>query len=769
MKIWIGRWSQAVVQYRWAVLIITAITLTALISPLLQLRFDNSSEMWFLDGDKTLSNYQEARRIFGDSQTIRVGLEARKRDKNIFNKETLAVIHEVTEFLESHEHIISVSSITNYQFMTSIDDEFSIEDLVEDVDELEGTTSETRRMTQIMTKETMAHDFLVTKDLMNTLISAKVAYRDKSIDHHIELVQQLRAFFKKNKYMEKGFDLRLGGVSAVNEQVFSSSAKDRKLVRPLMFLIIIILLYFSFRTKTGVFVPLIVVIGSIISMQGITSLLGWNKNILNANLPVLVIAVGIGDAIHIITEFYFQRKSGLAPKEAAILSVHEKFLPCFYTTVTTVAGFLAITATRLQPLREYGVIASIGVMTAFVLSVFTLPALLSFSKKDSQSIRDLLTKGPIVKLTHGLTPFVAKNRRFILAAGFVTLIISIGFMSMVKTDSSYLSYFKRDTKLQKDLNYFGDHYKNTGGMQIMIDSGENGAAIEPVFLKKVERLQSYIASLENSGKTRSLADYIQKINQSMHNDDPAYYKIPDTREHVAQYLFLYGNSGPTDDLSDLIGFHQRYLKLEVAEYYISAITSKKRIEMIEHKLMTDFPHLKVTMSGGSYMDSVKNIYLNDGLIHSFSLAIGMIILCFFIFLRSIKYGLLSLIPSIFPIIFAGGVMGVLGIELNFNTMIIAALTFGIAVDDTVHIMTCYQEGIQNGLSKFKSIDEAIKGSGHAIILTSVILFFGFGVNLIASFVPTIQFALLGGIIILVACLADLILLPAMILIKHNEV
>ncbi|MGK5091024.1 efflux RND transporter permease subunit [Deltaproteobacteria bacterium TL4] len=759
-------WALGVVRFRWWVIGLSVLLVGAMMYPIFNLEFDNSNEMWFLENDPNLKHYEETNYQFGDHQSFAIGVEARPQDIDLFCKETLILIKELSDFLEQQDFVSKVTSLSNYQYMRYENGQIIARELIEDLEQWQETKQTVDELVKIMSEEEQIHGTLITKDLRHTLIVAKIVYTNESFDHHLKLFKKLQAFIEKKGYRQRGYTLHLTGTSALYGEIQEINELDRSIIQPLMIVLLLILLFATFRTKLGVLCPMMVVLSSLAVTYGFIGLMGWRQNILNTpSLFGLLIASGVGDSIHIISEFYQFRHQGYSAQKASVESMKELFVPCFYTSLTTSVGFLAITVTRLAPLREYGFIASVGVFAAFVFSVSTLPAILSLT---SSVIKNPNQYSNQKAFAHWITEFTFKYNRLIMFTCACIFVVVVMLSLQVTTDSSYKHYFKPSSSIRKDLEYFDQHYKNTGGLIIVIDTKGAKEAEFLNLLKRLAQLQDFLESLELTGKVQSVVNYVRYINKIMHHNDSAYYTISESASTLDRYVQLYQDSNPRQNLRDLVSLEGRYIKLEVPQRYVSSLVMSQQIEIIRHELKKAFPGFKTVITGEAVLDSSKDRYVISGLGQSFSIALVIILLCFFLLLHSFKYGMIALLPSLFPIAFAGGVMSIFGIFLNFSTMVIASLTFGIAVDDTMHMMTRYSRGRREGYSRKESIYFALSDAGRAIIFTSVILFFGFSINLLAHFMPLVHFALLGGVIIVVASIADLFLLPAMLFIIGDD-
>ena len=732
------------------------------------LYFDNSNEMWFLPDDPALLEYDRLKDLFGDSEYMLIGIQARPGEDSVFHLDTLKMIHKITDFLENHDVVTKVSSLSKYQYMISEEDSLTIKDLIEDIDTLDGSPESMRELRRIMEKEEMVHDFLISPDMKHTLISTRTIYIKNSAEHMVRITRDLEDFIAKEKFAEQGFKLHISGNPVIAESFQSSSQSDTSTIFPLMFLLILIFLVFSFRSPAGVFMPLVVIIGSVLSVIAALGYFEFAFNILNVTVPTLLIAVGVGDSVHILTDFYQFKNRGMPAKEAAQAAVETLWIPCFYTSITTAIGFLAISISDLMPVREYGYVAAIGVFVAFILSVTTLPTLLTFVTGAAKTSKRVAEEGFVAKTTARIVPFSFQYSKPICLIGLAILILAVMFAFKLRVDANWVNYFKKDTDIRKAFEYFDDIYRGGVNLEFIIDSGRQDGVKSPGFLNEVLRFQEYLESLEYAGKANSFLNYVREMNQTMHQDDPNYYRIPPTSDHVAQLLLLYENSGPEEDLSDLKTNDHRYMRLSIRIRNMSTGETKKKLDDILKRAAENHPKIPISATGNLVLFTNMDTYIQEGLVKSFSLAILLIVVCFFVLFRSLKYGFLSLIPSLFPIVMVGGLMQMLGNTLDFASLIVAAVTFGIAVDDTIHVMTRYIRARKEGETRKESMHLAVIEAGRALVFTSLILYFGFSILCLSSFTPNISLGFYGGVILLTALVSVLLLLPAVVFLTGDK-
>ncbi len=764
----IEKWSDFIVARRWFVIVSTLLGLVILTLPMKNLYFDNSNEMWFLPNDVALVKYEKLRELFGSSQYFVIGIETRKGEQTVFSKQNLEAIARMHEFLEDHEFVEKVSSLYNYQYMRAEDDVLTVSDLIDDLESLEGTREEMRNMEEIMKGETLVHEYLLTEDLTHTVIMAKTVYKKGEIDHQVKLIQDFNAFVEELGLQDQGYRLRFAGNPVIADNFLSTTMKDTSTTLPLMFCLTILFLWLAFRRISGILMPLVVIFGSVLAAFGFIGVFGWALNSINTVLPVLLIAIGIGDSVHIIVDFYHGIDAGMNSKDASRHAIRKLFIPCFNTSLTTSLGFMAVASTHLRPIREFGIIAAIGVFLAFFLSIYTLPAILTFFHPAKSKKRTGIHEGLIARATNRLTPLAFNHKWIVVGISLFLAVLAYRYAMTINVDTNFVNNFKEASKIRQDMLYFDETYNGGYNLEFILDSGKEGGIKEPGFLKEVMRFQDYLESLDRTGKANSMLNYLKKMHSVMNNDDPAFETIPDTRDLVAQLLFLYSTSSPEEDLSDLISFDERYLRVSLRIRNMPTSQMQGIVDVVEDKLLSEFPDLKAELAGDTILWNNMSVYIQEGIISSFSIAFVTIIACFFLLFRSVKYGFFSIVPSLSPILAAGGIMGFLRIDLDFSTMMVAAVCFGIAVDDTIHVMNRYIVSRRAGNTRKQSVHRAVTESGRAIIFTSLILYFGFSIMMLSSFVPNIYFGFFSGIILITALITNLLLLPAIMFLTGDK-
>lgn len=762
MNTFIRLWADSVIKYRYWVCGIAVVLFAGALYAGRDIPFDNSSENFFVEGDPNLQAFNKLLDLFGDTEYLMIGVEARPQDADVLEPQTLHLIADLTDFLEKHDDVTQVRSLTRYQYTHADADSLSTDDLIPDIEVLQNNLAQRQQIKNILANEPLAFGNLISEDFRHTRIAARVAYKPKTAEHKVALVKDVYHFVEQQGYIAQGYQLHYSGQPLINARFEMHTRDDSKILNPAMAVLMLVVLFFSFRSVGAVLSPWLVIGVGIAYVLGVQGLLGFPHTPVDSALIPTMIIVGIGVSVHVLVEFYHHRRDGASPKQAARDAIILLWKPAFFTAFTTSLGFYALSVTKIVPVREFAWLGAVGPMLLFVLAVSVLPAVLSFMNAYSRKTAQVVESGAISRMTAAIPNIVRRYRNPILLLSLALLAVAVITVPTLSVDTNFIDYFKANNPARRDLVYFDHTYKGVMPLEVILDSGTEGGVKQPEFLRRVEKFQAFLKSNPTLGPINSLVDYLKQINRSLHGDDPAYYTLPDSAQAVAQYLFLYENSGPNEDLSDIKDFDDRYVRLTVPIINLPASAMAVELDKIQAELDKHYRDLNAVTTGGMRMFHEQNIYSAQGMFRSFGAALLLISVCFIFIFRSVKYGLLSIIPSVLPILLVGGIVGLVGIHLDLGTMIVGAMTMGIAVDDAIHVMSRYLLAKKQGCSTHEAIQCAMTESGRAVVFSSIVLVLGFSVLIFANLVTIMLVGILGAIIMLLALIGDLIFLPAIL-------
>ena len=476
--------------------------------------------------------------------------------------------------------------------------------------------------------------------------------------------------------------------------------------------------------------------------------------------------VGIGGSIHIITEFTLLFNSGMNRNQAIFESYRLVGFPCFLAAFTTAVGLGSIMISQLRAVREFAIMASIGVALTFVMILLFVPLILCFGHKtikEKKLHNDPSKKDVISHFLEVLGRFNEKRSGSILLVTLVIIALSFWGMTKIHVDALWLDEFGDSVKTKQDYYYVDRTMGGTGSIDLMIDTRKGNGAKHPQILKAVRDIQEYAQKSDIVMKTFSMVDLICDVNRSIHNEDPAYFKIPDTQSGVAQLLLLYEDSGG-EELDDMVDFSYQKLRLNIRIKTVKSTIWKEFSNDIydyaENRL-SGLADVKIT--GISYLTGKALEYITRTQIEGFLLAFIVITVMFIFVFQSFKQGVLLMIPNLLPIIITLGIMGHSGIELDYVTLLLACIAIGIAVDDTVHFVTRFRLEFERLKNYKKAMYHVLQSTGRAMFSTSVILISGFFVMVFSVMHSFVTFGILTSFTIFLALVADYFIAPAMII------
>ncbi|MBT8340301.1 MAG: MMPL family transporter, partial [Desulfatitalea sp.] len=499
--------------------------------------------------------------------------------------------------------------------------------------------------------------------------------------------------------------------------------------------------------------------------MGMFSLTGISINGVTTIVQPLVMALALCDTVHI---FSHMNKGLLDPfpdrRQALSRVLGKVILPCFLTSLTTAIGFLSLSVSKLTAIREFAWIAASGMVFEFLFSFFFLPPLILLFKPE-RIYRDASQTKAVTTLLAWINALVQKRYRWMAGATCIMVLTAGWYTSRIKVETNPLDYFKKNTSVRKAADFVENRLAGVDTLDISLKANVEDAFKHPSNIDIIEKVQMYVNTLEGVDKSISLNDFLKDMNESFHDEDPGHHKLPESMELISQYLLLYDS----DDLEDVINTGFDHARIAVR---ISAPGTQEQTRIIrqvnDYIKELNHPDIDIQATGRIVQHTgIINTMVNSQ-VYSLALAAAIIGVIMLLVLRSLPIGFLSFIPNIFPILMNFGIMGAAGIPLNTGTALISVVALGIAVDDTIHFLNAYDHKRKSNASISEAVESVIATKGPAILISSLILSTGFGVVVLGSFIPIIQFGALTACIMLTAMIGDLILLPSILLLKKEH-
>lgn len=547
-------------------------------------------------------------------------------------------------------------------------------------------------------------------------------------------------------------------------------------------ILVIVSLGLLFRSFVAVVWPMLIVGISSVLAIAMMGWLGLKMNLMVNVTVLLVLVVGVADAVHIMSGYLFFRNKGMEHRQALNATYEKSGLAVFLTSLTTAIGMLALLVVDVQPIENFGISAAFGVACAFFISVFILPLMLDLwhpvSKKRARKIEDKGHDPHLIQHFLAWAEPLSYKRPWINISVFViaTVVFAVG-ITKVNVDSNPISIFAEGNPIRDAYELVDAHMGGTNTLEIMIDGGEEGALQDPNVLNAMDELQAFLKREmdDTVTVTRSLVDVVKDSNQALNSGDKSYYTIPQDPAVLRQTLFLFNNANPSDRrkvVSD--DYSKAHITVNMinqgSKYYIQTMDKiEPEIARLLDPLRSDYPSLDITLTGSITLFTTLLDFLSWSQIKGFGLALALISIILLFIFQSTKIGVVALFPNLFPLILVFGTMGYMGIPLDVDTLIIAPLMIGIIVDDTIHFLTHYRAEVAKHGDIRQAIVKAFREVGQAIVFTSIILAIAFLAFMTLDHQGLANFGFLSAIAIITALMAELFLLPALLLVSNAKV
>ena len=773
----IATWSY---DHRWVVLLATVAVWGAGGYLASKARIDNSMASFFDTDDPTYKAYLDYREDFESDE---IGYIVYRAAAGPWDLDVMRQVEQLTEALDAEVPFVKeVTSLSNAEFMEGAPpDDILVYDLLSEFPE---NQERLHRIRDKVMKKPLYIGGLVSEDAELGAIIIEMSRSSVDDVDKIKLDPDggdgLRNLYPQVSYAAieavlarpeyAGLEFFHTGDVAINatyNTVFIE--RDLPLLMTLSILVIAFCLVWVFRRPLGVIGPFMVIAFAMAISLAVIGAVGWSIDFMFGLIPTLLITVGVADSVHILSEFgIYERKLG-DRREAIRRTLYLVGAPCLLTSLTTAAGFLSLSFSPVKSVAHLAVYSAAGVLAAFVASITVLVALVSFGRDragDARAKRALAKAKRTERfsvLLRGIASFVIRFRNPVIALFAVMFVASGLGIGMLSVDSNFLLEFSEKVPVRRTTQFVDDHMAGSYSIVYVFDSGEEDGIKNPAVLREVERVQRVAEKHPLVTKTYSAVDLMKDINQSFHNGDPEYYVIPDNRELIAQYLLVYEMSGG-EEVRDYVSmdYARTTLELRCKSKETSAmlgVVEEINAYLDEDRLQAST--FSVSGIGALWLKFVE--YITWSQIQGALLALTVVSLMMIVVFRSVKIGLLSMIPNLSPVVLVLGGMGWADVPLDYYRLLIAPVAIGIAVDDTIHLMTRYHHEFLKWRDYEKALYESMEGVGRALFITSVILVLGFLVNVFSIMDGQKSFGLLLAGVIATALVADFLLMPALIL------
>lgn len=780
----------------WPVIVVLVLAITGFfITQLKYFKMDASSDSIVLENDTDLRYYDETRQVFGSDDYVVITVTP---EQELFSQPTLERLAQMIERLSGVPSVESITSILSVPLFHSPD--IPLFQLASDYRTLSMEETPLDLAKQELVESPLYRDYLISTDgrtsavqvnfdsdeRLDRLENERYRLTDKQREgtlspeeerelqqvreaysqRHAELsaerkenVEQIRAIMAEFRGPERLGELHLGGVPMIIVDIINYVQRDIVVFLIGVLICVFIMMGIFFRKPKWILLPTLSCLGAVLIMMGYLGFADWQTTIVTSNFSSLLLIVTMAIAIHIVV--HYQEEYALHPeasnRELALRTVQFVWKPCLFTTVTTMVGFGSLVVSGIRPVIDFGQMMIMGLSIAYLTCFVFMPSALMMFPKGKVPAHPHTADNP-----SPLQVFAKITERFRGTIAIVTLLLvalCLVGISRLTVENRFIDYFKPTTPIHRGMTVIDNRLGGTTPLEVVLDGNEEDYWLQPENLETLAEIHTWIDELPETGKVISphtMLEVLKKIN----NDKPvstAILNLMRTRlpEEIARAVL---RPYVTPDFSTV----------RIAMRVRESDRGLQRKALME-KMSSYLENESGMPPGTTHITGMFVLYNNmlQSLFRSQILTIGAVIasiwLVFFLLFRSPSWATIAIIPNVIPVILVLGTLGWLGIPLDMMTIMIAAITFGIAVDDTIHFIHRFQKEFPKDRNYIKAMYRCHSSIGYAIVYTSITIVVGFSILVFSNFIPTIYFGIFTGLAMIIALLAALLLLPLLII------
>lgn len=727
------------------------------------MRFSNTEANILPDDHPATVQYNKFKSIFGEEgNAIVLGV----RDSSLFTPSKFNRWNKLSKQFEAFPEIDFVVSTDNLKVLIKDNEKqaFVMEPLIK---EAPKTKTEVDQLKDHLFNQLPFYDNLIYNAESGTIQT--IVYLDKDIMNTTvrnEFILNDLADLVENFEEETNLDVRVSGMPYIRTWNAKAIVDEIGLFVGAALLVTSIIFFFFFRSFRATLISMCVVIIGVMWALGILGLFQFEITILTALIPPLIIVIGIPNCIFLINK-YQQEVKKHGNQALSLQRVISKIgNATLMTNITTASGFATFIILDSELLREFGIVASINILCIFVLSLLIIPILYSFMPLPKNKHLKHLNKKWIDFFVDWMERMVRHHRIAVYITTVIVLILSIIGIYQIEITGSRIEDLPKDTHYFKDIRFFEEEFDGIMPMEIVVDTKRKNGASKPATLKRMDRLGTVIEETPELSKPISLVNLVKYSKQAFYSGIPKYYQLPTSQENTFIMDVARKSENNGDLLESFVDSTGQTARVTTFMRDVKIDRMEEIEEDMQQAIAKIFPsdRFNVFMTGKALLFLKGTKYLVKNLMLSLALAIGLISLFMAYLFRSVRMIVISLVPNLLPLVITAGLMGYLGVPIKPSTILVFSIAFGISVDDTIHFLAKYrQELAANKWQIKRSVYAALRETGVSMFYTSIVLFFGFSVFIISSFGGT---KALGGLVsatLLFAMLANLILLPSLLL------
>jgi len=720
------------------------------------LSFATDYEVWFSDDNPQYLDFSSIQKTYVKADNVVVLITP--KDGEVFNQKTLASVEWFTKEAWQIPFSTRVDSLSNFQYTYANEDDLTVVDLIKDAENL--TSSDLANIKNIAMNEPLLLNSAISKDAKVTAVNVTINLPKGDPEGSPKVTAYTRDLIIQLKQQNPNIEVRLTGLVVMDNAFMEASMEDMGTLTLIMFSLIMIGLLFFLRSITATLSILVIIIMSIASTMGFAGWLGVQLTPVSASAPTIVMTIVVANAVHILLTMIHNMRDGMAKRKALSESLRVNIQPVVLATITTVVGFLTMHFSDVPPFHHLANMVAAGVLISFMLSMTFLPWLLMIFP-----VRVKVSKNKANEKLSALGEFIIRKRKQVLWSMVGVTVLLSALIPLNIVNDRIWEFFDESVAFRVDTDYASEHLTGPYYLEYGLESNQPGGISAPKYLQVLDQYRTWLYQQPEVVHVNILSDIMKRLNKNLHNDEPSWYRLPDERELAAQYLLLYEMSLPYGlDLNNQINVDKSGTRVTVSLHTLSNNEMIAFNDRAQNWLTQTAPWISQTVGSPQFMFSHISLRTVEQMTGGVAFALVLISILILISLRSIKIGLISLIPNLVPPMMSFGIWAVLVGEVGFALALSVSMIIGIIVDDTVHFLSKYMRGRRE---KYLSPEDAVRYAfakvGPALMITTAVLTAGFSILTLSSFKLNFELGLITSMTITIALVVDFLLLPAMLL------
>jgi predicted RND superfamily exporter protein len=750
------RYGRFVLRWRWPIIVATLLVVAIAAIGTFRLTFNPDTRSFFgpENPERVLLDRMEAKY----AKLTNVIFVLAPKNGDVFTVPSLRAIDELTQQGWQTPYVIRVESLTNYQELTASGDDLRVAPVYDaKAPQTPATAAEVKR--RVMQDRELV-DRLVSSKADVTAVQVLITRphdTPQEVTEIIDFVHRTAAEFRA-KHPE--IELRLTGGVLADRAFAEAGQQDSRTLMPAMTVLIVLILWIGMRSLTVTAVTVLVIGLTVALAMGVYGWFGAVLNSASGASPAVIMTLFFADCVHFVTSVMQQQARLRNREQAVVVAIRVNLMPTIIKTLTTIAGFLSLNFSDSPPLSELGNMVAVGSTFGCLLTVTFMPALLSLlplpQRQPDNAEHRLMSR---------MADYIVVRQRKFLWGSLLAVPLLCAFIPRIEIDDNFVRYFDRDFPFRVDTEFMEKRLTGLNGLTFSVPAAGKEGVTDPAYLRKLDEFATWYRQQDHVIHVNSLADVMKRLNRAMNGDDPAFDRLPETRELAAQYLFLYELSlPPGHDLNTIIDVSRSESVVIVRLADVSSNSILALADAGEAWLKRNAPQYFADATGLSVVYAHITKRNIEAMFLGTLISVLVVSVIMIVALRSWRLGLISLIPNLTPALMAFGLWGLFGGEVNLAISVVTAMTYGIVTDDTVHTVTKYRFARrEHGLAPEAAVRETLVYTGSAVILSSVALGMGFALLGISNFNITALMGALSALIIIIAMVAELFMLPGLLL------